>query len=122
MRITVLTHKESVQGIRNLLTTLSDREGALYECAFYDQYDDFIRAFTQDQSQVVIVARKGADGMECARSARRMRPSVPLVWLSDDGGFGVESYRIGCAYFSTEAITESLLSTAIERCRTKGEQ
>ncbi len=121
MRITVLTHTGEVHGLEQLISALAGTLGVSHDCRFYETYDDFIREFPREASQAVIIARRGADGMECARNARLMRPTVPLVWLSDDAGFGIESYRLGCAFFSAEPISEALLSTALERCRVKGD-
>ncbi len=117
MKITILTHTEQVPGFRQLMASLSGSFKTPLDCSYYESYDDFIRGFPRDTSQAVIVARRGADGMECARNARLMRPSVPLVWLSDDRGFGIESYRIGCTYFSAERVTEELMSAVISKCK-----
>ncbi len=116
MKITIFTHDEEVGRFEKLTAELSCSSKRPLECVYYVTYDDFIKGFPMDESQAVVVARRGADGMECARNARLMQPTVPLVWLSDDEGFGTESYRIGCAYFSAGQITEDLLSTALNRC------
>ncbi len=121
MKITIFTHAEEVPGFEQLMAALSNARGMPLECNYYETYDDFIKGFPRDKSQAVIVARRGADGMECARNAKLMRPSVPLVWLSNDNGFGVESYRIGCAFFSAEPLTHELLSTALARCKSQNQ-
>ncbi len=88
---------------------------------FYESYDSFIQGLPKSRCDAVIVAHKGATGMQSVRAAKILLHRVPIVWFSDDNGFVEESYRVGCAYFSTEIITEELLSTALERCRAKGE-
>ncbi len=110
-----------MRGFEQLMAALSNTLKTPLDCYYYETYDDFIKGFPRDTSQAVIVARRGADGMECARNAKLMQPAIPLVWLSDDPGFGIESYRIGCAFFSAEAISEKLLSTALNKCHAKGE-
>ncbi len=116
MKITVLAHSEEVPHLERMIMSLAGESKAPLDCKFYESYDDFIKGFPKDTSQAVVVARRGADGMECARNARLIQPEVPLVWLSDDEGFGTESYRIGCVFFSAESITENLLSSALHRC------
>ncbi len=116
MHITVLTHTGEAPRLRRLLEDASARRHPGLDFRLYDTYDDFIQGFPGEESQAVIVARRGADGMECARNAKLMRPTLPLIWLSDDPGFGIESYRIGCAFFSAGELTAALLSTALERC------
>ncbi len=119
MKITIFTHKEAAPHFEKLMHALQNGASPL-EYTVYDDYDQFISGFPQEESQAVIVARRGADGMESARNAKIMRPKVPLIWFSDDGGFGVESYRIGCAYFSAEAVTQVRLTAALARCQTAG--
>ncbi len=116
MKITILTHKEERKALSQLVSSLSSTVPKPFDCVFYEKYDDFIKGFSKDTGQAVIVARRGADGMECARTAKLMQPNVPLIWFSNDHSFGVESYRIGCAFFSAEAITETVLLTALKRC------
>ncbi len=118
MKITIFTHKEDIPHYERYLQSLPRGMSPL-EYTVYDDYDDFISGFPDEESQAVIVARRGADGMECARSAKVMKPNIPLIWISDDEGFGVESYRIGCAYFSAATVTAELLSMALARCKSE---
>ncbi len=90
------------------------------ECVYFDSYDDFIMNVPSSGCDTVIVAHKGATGMQGVRAARILLFHIPIVWLSDDNGFVEESYRNGCAYFSAEAITEKLLLTALKRCGNEG--
>ncbi len=116
MKVAIFTHSQDVPRFEQLMAAV-DREISAAEYVMYDSYDDFISEFPRQESQALIVARRGADGMESARNAKIMQPHVPLVWLSDDPGFGVESYRIGCSYFSAEPVTQDLLAAALARCR-----
>ncbi len=80
-------------------------------------YDDFIKEVPNSGCNSVIVAHKGATGMQAARAAKILLHRVPIIWFSDDGGFVEESYRIGCAYFSPDTVNEKILSTALGRCK-----
>ncbi len=83
---------------------------------FYRSYDDFLSGLSNCSCDAVLVAQAGAIGMESVRAARILLPATPLIWLSDDRGFGPESYRAGCSYFSTAPITQELLDHAIKQC------
>ncbi len=85
-------------------------------CLYFESYDDFISELPASGCDVVIVARPGAAGMETVRSAKILMPGVKVIWFSDDNGFGPESYRIGCAYFSASPITEERITAALRRC------
>ncbi len=83
---------------------------------FYDTYDEFISELPGEGSDILIVACDGAHGMESVRAAKILLPDIPLIWFSDDKGFGPESYRVGCTYFSALPITEDILEKAMKRC------
>jgi len=71
---------------------------------------------------LMIALADGAEGMECAYRSRERRPCLPVFWFSDDREFGMQSYRLNCAYFSTKPITEDKLNHAIQRCQHLGIQ
>ncbi len=87
---------------------------------WYDDYDGFIRGLPTSRCDAVIVAHKGATGMQAVRAAKILLFRVPIVWLSDDSAFVEESYNNGCAYFSADPITEKLLTTALKKCEGEG--
>ncbi len=84
---------------------------------FYRSYDDFLSGLPDCSCDAVLVAQAGALGMESVRAARILLPTTPLIWLSDDRGFGPESYRAGCSYFSADPITHELLEQALKQCQ-----
>ena len=71
---------------------------------------------------LLIVLADGAAGMECVYRAMQRRPSVPAFWFSDDPQFGMQSYRLNCAYFSTKPITPENIRKALRRCDHMGIQ
>ncbi len=84
-------------------------------CILFDDYDEFIGGLSSSGCQMMVVARPGAEGMESVRAARILLPEVPLLWFSDDKGFGPESFRAGCSYFTAEPLTEDLVRHAFFR-------
>ena len=69
---------------------------------------------------LLIVLANGARGMEGVFRAKERRPELPVFWFSDDREFGMQSYRLGCAYFSTKPLTPDKISHAIRRCEHVG--
>ena len=82
----------------------------------YSDYDIFIDRLRGSPPEVVIVTADGADGMEGVIAARNILERVPIVWFSDDKGFGAQSYRLGCAYFHKKPVSPQIISAAIARC------
>ncbi len=110
------TKDETRQEQLNMLLQRNGIAERLKTVFFYKSYDDFIVNVPNSTCNAVIIAHKGALGMQGARAAKILLHRVPIVWFSDDCGFVEESYRIGCVYFSPDTITENLLTTALKRC------
>lgn len=76
-------------------------------------YDDYVDEMKRIKPHIVFVYGKGADGMEAVIAARNLHPETAVVWFSDDAGFLSQSYRLGCAYFTAEAVTDEVIKTAL---------
>ncbi len=57
VKITIFTHKEDIPHYEKLLQSLP-KEMSPIEYTVYDDYDDFISGFPDEDSQAVIVARR----------------------------------------------------------------
>ena len=110
MKISVYANQCKREKIQDLLKQHTD------QLVFYEDYDTFISEIPTAGSQVLIVARDGAEGMESVRAAKILLPRTPVIWFSDDNGFGPESYRVGCNYFSAQPLSEEILEKAMKRC------
>ncbi len=86
-----------------------------------DNYDAFIENLHHHHPKfdVVLVMANGAEGMEGVRATRHLCPDQTVVWLSDDEGFGAQSYRYGCTYFGVKPITRNLIAEAIRKYQEK---
>ena len=82
----------------------------------YSNRDNFLRGLGGSPPDGIVVAMNGADGMEGVIAAKTAFRDIPVVWFSDDGGFGAQSYRLGCAYFHKKPISPEILSAAITKC------
>jgi len=83
-----------------------------------EDYDSLIRHLgSQDAADLIIVTVDGAEGMEGAMASKRLRDDVPVIWISDDANFGVQSHRLGCTFFAVKPITEQVMANAIHHYR-----
>lgn len=96
------------------LTLLSYAEKQLY-CRHTDVYDTFLSYLSEDPPQVIFILMDGALGMEGVIAAKNLYPSCPIVWISNDKGFGIQSYRLGCVFFSDKPLTEKKIKIALAR-------
>lgn len=81
-----------------------------------DDYEEFMFLLTSEKYKVVMVTMNNAIGMEGVIAAKTQCPDIPVVWFSNDEGFGLQSYRLGCAYFGVHPITADKLEWAMGRC------
>ena len=91
-----------------------------HESCHLDDLEELEQHLAQWQPTLVVVLANGAKGMECVYRSRERRPNLPVFWFSDDQAFGVQSYRLECAYFSTKPVSTEKLHRAILRCQHMG--
>lgn len=89
------------------------RQISIVEC---DDYDQYVQELGKGCSLVFVFAH-GARGMESVIAAKNVNADVPVVWISDDKDFAVQSYRLGVAYFGVHPITHHHVSSALQRLR-----
>ena len=98
------------------LAALPDCRYRQMQVVGYPDYDSFIAGLGGSPPSWVVITMDGANGMEGVIAARDMCENVPVIWFSDDNGFGVQSYRLGCAYFHKKPVSPEVLSAAIAKC------
>ena len=82
----------------------------------YLDYDSFITGLRETPPDGIVISMNGADGMEGVIAAKSICENVPVLWFSDDNGFGIQSYRLGCAYFHQKPVSSQILSVAMAKC------
>ncbi len=116
MKLAVFADRERQACIAEVMSRTDMRK--LYAlCRYYGDYDEFICKLPRQEWDAVLIAHKGALGMQAVRAAKILLHRIPIAWLSDDAAFVEESYRLGCTYFSADPITENLLSATLDRCK-----
>ena len=102
--------------LMKLLAVLPDYSYRNIETVVFSEYNSFITGLGESSPQCIVITMDGADGMEGVIAARDMFKNIPVIWFSDDNGFGVQSYRLGCAYFHEKPVSPEILSAAIAKC------
>lgn len=72
-------------------------------------------AMLASDPHAAVVLSGGAAGMEAAMIIRRLYPTLPLLWFSDDNAFGVQAYRLDVTYFADKARMKERLGCALTR-------
>ena len=98
------------------VTALPDLRYRKMQVTGYPDYDSFITGLGESPPDCIVIAMDGADGMEGVIAAKNVCKNVPVLWFSNDNGFGAQSYRLGCAYFHKKPVSPQILSAAIARC------
>ena len=65
--------------------------------------------------EVVDTAYDGEDAIEKIIAARNICPRIPIVWFSNDEGFGCQAYRLRADFFHAKPITVKTLEMALSR-------
>lgn len=94
------------------IATAAYRRIAYRVCQRYESFANECKT-----ADLIIVLADGADGMEGVIAAKNADGDTPVIWLSDDEGFGAQSYRLGCTYFHKKPIPLEKLKEALHKCR-----
>ena len=78
--------------------------------------DSFLLGLSGSPPDGIVVTMDGADGMEGVIAAKTVFRNIPVLWFSDDGNFGAQSYRLGCAYFHQKPLSAETVSAALTKC------
>lgn len=116
MRLVLYGTQSDREEFERSLSALPNRCYRKIGVSDFANYDSFVTALSEDLPDCVIIAMDGAEGMEAVMAARSICERVPVVWFSNDNGFGVQSYRLGCTYFHEKPLSPQILSAAIEKC------
>ena len=80
-----------------------------------DVYDTFLSFLSEYAPQGIFILMDGAAGMEGVIAVRNLYPRCPVAWISNDKGFGIQSYRLGCSFFAEKPLTKKKIAIAFER-------
>ena len=88
--------------------------GAVSEC--FARRETLLYRIRRGCCDAVLIALPGALGMESAIGVRGIDERIPLVWISDDEVFAMQSYRLKTRMFLSFPTTEKQVADALERC------
>ncbi len=105
------------QECENVYETIKALVFQSIETTIVDDYESIHRAIVDSGADAALVLENGAGGMEAVYRIRESGFDIPVFWFSDDRDFAVQSYRLGCAYFSTKPVTAEKFMKAFARLR-----
>ncbi len=91
-----------------------DRHG-VFDYVYNDCEHNILQAMQDVAPDAAVVLTDGAQGMEAAMIVRRLYPTLPLIWFSDDHAFATQAYRLQASYFGGKEEWRSRLRTALSR-------
>lgn len=117
MRIIIYGSEKDYDNCVSCLEDVSQLQYRHIEYEHTSNYDKFVQTLdsTNDVYDLVIVVQDGAEGMEAVMASKRVCPDTPVVWISDDAAFGIQSYRIGCTFFGVRPINKEMMADAIHK-------
>lgn len=117
MRIFVYGIKSDYDTCVSLLSDVPELQYRHLNYSHTDSYDDFIKLLADQKNELdlIVIVSDGASGMEAVMAAKSVSSSVPVVWISDDAGFGTQSYRLGCSFFGVKPMSGEMMVNAIRK-------
>lgn len=98
------------------LLLFEQNTGRKVEWEWFERREDLLYRLRHGSCDASVIALPGALGMESAMGVREMLPRVPMIWISEDGNFAVQAYRLRVQMFLQTPVTEQQVAAALERC------
>lgn len=112
----LLCTQEDEALLRRGVAEFSRRTGLSVVPECFSRREELLYRIRDGCCDAVLVALPGALGMESAIGVRGMDGRVPLIWISDDDVFAMQSYRLKTRMFLSSPTTEGQVADALERC------
>ena len=118
--IAVFGPDEECRAVRQHLIAFAEEKGFALQVRLVNDIDELRFYIVEDQPDLVITLADGTLGMEAVYLVRKIADDLPVFWFSDDKGFGMQSHRLECEYFSVKPVTREKLQAAFRGCSHKG--
>lgn len=115
-RCLVLCTPEQTAFFQKSVHQFARQEGRCPAVECFARREDLLYRLRRGSCDAVVVALQGALGMESAIGVRALDASVPLIWISDDEDFGMQSYRLRARMFLRFPVEEEQVTRALQRC------
>ncbi len=103
------------RNIMELLELLPKYRNWAASCVCYADYDSFVENLAQGRYDAVFITENNANGMEGVIALRNVCPELPVIWFSNDEGFGCQAYRLHTDFFHAKPVTPAILEMALSR-------
>ena len=103
------------QVILDLLNEVPEYSHLRDSVSYFEDYDSFVENLPQKHYDCAVITENNANGMEGVIALRNVLPQLPLIWFSNDEGFGCQAYRLNADFFHTKPITAEILKMALRR-------
>ncbi len=115
MKLCFFGSETDYKTILELLEQLPHCAGRIAGWESFSDYDSFVESLAPNRYDAVFIAEDNANGMEGVIALHNICPKLPVVWFSNDEGFGCQAYRLRTAFFHTKPITAPILEMALSR-------
>lgn len=111
-----LCSAEEQPALRRGLDLFIQRTGRDAALEYFVRREDLLCRIRQGGCHAAVVSLGGALGMEAAICVRSLDARLPLIWISDDEAFGLQSYRLQARMFLRFPVSSDQIAQALARC------
>ena len=115
MRICFYGTEKQFETFQSHLAQLTHFQRKFNHYAVYPDYDGLVEGLRQNSFDLVVVSHDNACGMEGVIAIRNCMPNVPVIWFSNDEGFGSQAYRLHTDFFHSKPVNPAILEMALNR-------
>lgn len=115
MRLCFYGPESDHQNIIDLLHQLPKCRARVSSWENHADYDSFVESLAYGCFDAVFITENNANGMEGVIASRNVCPNMPVIWFSNDEGFGCQAYRLKAHFFHAKPVTAPILEMALSR-------
>lgn len=116
IRIAVCAEKELYEDISSGIQAAEQRAGMCTNAEWFYKREDLVHGMRGRKYDIALIALNGALGMEAAIGAREESAAIPIVWISDEEAFALQSYRLQIKMFMVHPVSQQQICDAVLRC------
>ena len=102
--------------LRRLLEQYADGKQELLELKEYEDGEDFVRDYRPDYDLIILdIEMAYMNGMEAARTIRRMDEQVPLIFVTNMPQYAIEGYKVRAMDYLLKPVSFFAMSETVSR-------
>ncbi len=111
--------REEYEAIAGWAKEYGDSKGISIAVQWFESHEEYVRCFEKEPFPITFLSFDDIVNQELAIAVRSVSKTGQMIWLGEDGRFGVSSFRVNAANFLLKPVTRADGWDSMERSLVK---